>query len=460
MRVRIAAILAGLVLAPIAAARGQEIVEFPLPASGEAVTVASGLALGPDGNVWFSQNILGYAMHSWIAVGDGLASITDAGVTTAHPCGAYEGIIDTAVGGPAATPDGNLWITEDGPGAAESVVFHGVGPCLAGAVSGATLPSYGTSLIAGPDGNLWLILPLATPPLIARSATTGILTTFALPAGTTPNSLAAGPDGNIWFTDFTNRKVGRMTMAGSVTLFDLVTPNAAPGAITAGPDGKLWFVESNVNQIGRITTTGSVTEFLIPTPASQPAGIAVGADGALWFTEWVGKIGRITTAGVFSEIRVPYANASPDLIIGKPDGTIWFTDVRPPGIGANRIGRLSPSAGCIPNPQTLCLNIGAFSVTASFQTTPEGPSAPANAVALTGSTGYFWFFDPANVEMIVKVLDGCEVNGHYWVFAGRMTNVGVEWKVTDTRSSTTNSYSNPAGTPFQPVQDTAAFPCP
>jgi hypothetical protein len=62
--------------------------------------------------------------------------------------------------------------------------------------------------------------------------------------------------------------------------------------------------------------------------------------------------------------------------------------------------------------------------------------------------------------MVVKVLTGCSVNGQYWVFAGGLTNVGVEWRVTDTLTEVTKTYSNAAGTPFQPVQDSSAFPCP
>ena len=116
-------------------------------------------------------------------------------------------------------------------------------------------------------------------------------------------------------------------------------------------------------------------------------------------------------------------------------------------------------SSCTPDTHTLCLNDGRFSVTADFQQTSEGPSAPATAIPLTNDTGYFWFFDAANVEMVVKVLTGCPVNGEYWVFAGGLTNVGVEWKVTDTLTGTSKSYSNAFGTPFQPIQDSSAFPC-
>jgi streptogramin lyase len=368
---------------------------------------------------------------------------------------------ETGIGSPA-TQDGNVWIIQQVFPAGQ-LIAQELTPCLLGVPgSGVTLPTGGSGLISGPDGNLWLILhyPDGTEQ-IGRGTTDGVLTTYSLPSGTAPNQLAGGPDGNIWFTDYASDKVARMTTGGSVTSFDLPTSNAGPGAITAGPDGNLWFTEVTANQIGRITTTGSVTEYPIPTAESQLYAIAPGADGAMWFTERIGKLGRITIAGAVSEIRVPYANASPTSIVGKSDGTIWFTDSRPQpyGYGIDRIGRLSPATGCAPNSQTLCLNVGAFSVTVSFQDSPEGISSPANAVALTGNTGYFWFFDPANIEMTVKVLDGCSLNAHYWVFAAGMTNVGVDWKVTNNLSGTTNNYSNAVGTPFQPVQDTEAFPC-
>ncbi len=445
-------------LAAAVSAVGQEIVEFPLSSGVEATA----LTVGPDGNVWFGENAQVLQLHELIPVAIGLASISDAGVIalSGPPCRGA-GLAETAIGGPAATPDGNIWVAQQvlPPG---QLITPILSPCLPGAPgSGATLPTFARGLIAGPDGNLWFILayPDGTTQ-IGRSTTSGVLMTYSLPVGTAPDSLAAGPDGSVWFTDHVGNHVARMTTGGSVTLFDLPTTNAVPGGIAAGPDGNLWFTESAANQIGRITTAGSVTEYRLPAAASQPVRIAPGADGAMWFTESIGKIGRITTAGAVSEIRVPYANASPTSIVGKPDGTIWFVDRQPVGTGGDRIGRLSPAAGCIFDPQTLCLNIGAFSVTASFQSTPGGPSSPARAVALTGNAGYFWFFDPSNVEMTVKVLDGCSVNGSYWVFAAGMTNVGVDWKVTRSQTNAARNYSNPPGTAFQPIQDTAAFPCP
>jgi hypothetical protein len=79
---------------------------------------------------------------------------------------------------------------------------------------------------------------------------------------------------------------------------------------------------------------------------------------------------------------------------------------------------------------------------------------------LTGDTGYFWFFSPNNVEMVLKAVNGCGFNSSFWVFAGGLTNVNVVTTVTDTQTGVVRSYVNPQGVAFQPLQDTSAFACP
>jgi hypothetical protein len=122
---------------------------------------------------------------------------------------------------------------------------------------------------------------------------------------------------------------------------------------------------------------------------------------------------------------------------------------------------LAPSAAggpCLPGATTLCLGAGdRFAVTARFAA--GGLAGEARTVELTADTGYLWFFDAANVETVVKVLDGCAANGRFWVFAGGLTNVEVELTVTDTLTGAAKTYANPAGRAFQPVQDTSALAC-
>ena len=72
-------------------------------------------------------------------------------------------------------------------------------------------------------------------------------------------------------------------------------------------------------------------------------------------------------------------------------------------------------------------------------------------------TGYFWFFEASSVEVVVKVLDGCPLNAHSWVFAGGLTNVGVTLTVTDTQTGAVKTYTNPPDTALAPIQDTSAF---
>jgi hypothetical protein len=116
----------------------------------------------------------------------------------------------------------------------------------------------------------------------------------------------------------------------------------------------------------------------------------------------------------------------------------------------------APAGNCAASPTAICLEEGRFQVTASFDA-GGGNSGSANGVQLTPDTGYLWFFANTNVEAVVKVLNGCGVNGHYWFFAGGLTDVKVTLTVVDTKTATTRTYVNPQSTAFQPIQDTSAF---
>ena len=55
------------------------------------------------------------------------------------------------------------------------------------------------------------------------------------------------------------------------------------------------------------------------------------------------------------------------------------------------------------------------------------------------------------------MLDGCALNGRFWIFAAGLTNVETTISVTDTWSDTAKTYTRPGGPAFQPIQDTSAF---
>jgi hypothetical protein len=74
--------------------------------------------------------------------------------------------------------------------------------------------------------------------------------------------------------------------------------------------------------------------------------------------------------------------------------------------------------------QVLELRGSLFLVTLRLRDPLTGKERSATAVSLTDESGFFWFFEPGNVEVTVKILDGRALNGHYWLFVASMTDVG------------------------------------
>jgi len=135
--------------------------------------------------------------------------------------------------------------------------------------------------------------------------------------------------------------------------------------------------------------------------------------------------------------------------------TVDFTEVPPPRGGP-----------CIPGPRTLCLLDGRFQVQVRWRDPFNGGEGPGRAVpfkfqdgSTSNNTGTFWFFDPANVELVVKALDARTVNGFFWVFYGALSNVEYWVTVTDLQAGTSTRYHNPPGN-LCGFGDTMAFPRP
>ena len=118
----------------------------------------------------------------------------------------------------------------------------------------------------------------------------------------------------------------------------------------------------------------------------------------------------------------------------------------------------TPASPCQADASTVCLADGRFRVQVSYRTATA--SGAGRARRLSADTGWFWFFAADNLELVLKVLDGCSLNDRFWVFASGLTDVGVTITVTDTRTGARKVYENPLGRAFAPVFDTGAFACP
>lgn len=114
---------------------------------------------------------------------------------------------------------------------------------------------------------------------------------------------------------------------------------------------------------------------------------------------------------------------------------------------------IASKAGCAPG--TLCLQGGRFQVSVSWKTgSATGTGTP---VPLTDQSGMFWFFDPSNIELVIKVLDARSLNGKFWVYYGALSDVEYDLTVTDTTTGFSHTYHNTQGN-LCGKGDTTTFP--
>jgi hypothetical protein len=120
---------------------------------------------------------------------------------------------------------------------------------------------------------------------------------------------------------------------------------------------------------------------------------------------------------------------------------------------------LAPTAGfagsCSPTATRLCLHDSRFGVEVAW-TIPGGGSGIGHASPQTNDTGLFWFFSDSNLELVVKVLDGRAINGHFWVYYGGLSDVEYTITVTDNQTGESEIYHNPASQ-LASGADTSAF---
>lgn len=112
---------------------------------------------------------------------------------------------------------------------------------------------------------------------------------------------------------------------------------------------------------------------------------------------------------------------------------------------------------CIPTDTVLCLNGGRFRAEIQWGDFQGGSGQGRTVPFGSDDSGLFYFFNPRNWEMLIKVLDACSFDGHFWVFYSATTNVEFELTVTDTATGAEQVYRNPLGMAAPPVQDTGAF---
>ncbi len=264
----------------------------------------------------------------------------------------------------------------------------------------------------------------------------------------------------IWTTDGT-------TLGTSVRA-SLSTPNGAVGLpvarvggglyfILARPDYEyeLWVLDDGSSEPRRlhsasIAESGLSSAVLVPVPDGVLFSACDTSHGCeLWRTD-----GTVDGTLLIQDIAPGLSSSFPHsfLAVGS---TLYFN--ADDGLHGVELWTMALDGGplCRATDQTLCLESGRFQVASSWRDF-SGRSGDATAVAITSDTGYFWFFDEDNVELILKLIDGGGFNGHHWVFYGALSNVEYTFTVTDSETGAAKRYFNPA-TRFASSGDITAF---
>lgn len=164
---------------------------------------------------------------------------------------------------------------------------------------------------------------------------------------------------------------------------------------------------------------------------------------------------RVALEDQWQKLAVPWEE-----VIGIGYGhSDWPADTLENGFRFLTAHPYATAGGCFPDATTLCLRGGDYAVSATW-TDFEGHQGVAHpASARTSQSGLLTFFSTTNWELQIKVLNGCGLNSHRWVFAAGTTNVGFALRVEEMATGEVWTFDNPLGTAPEPILDIEAFPC-
>ena len=305
---------------PALAASGV-VTSYPIP----VLTTPYAVAVGPDGKIWFADtgNHAGGPTVGRMTAAGGIAAAD----VVPMPFGALAGAL-------VAGPDGNMWVLQD------SYVNRVPVGVMSTAQIDAFPLAHGTggfqSIAVGPDNRLWH----GWKTEVGTVTTAGALDSHGFNGVDQVSSIISGPGGMLWFG--AGDHIVRMSTSGVIGVADTFTlpaGNHSVYGVANGPDGNVWFTQNSPAGVGRVTPAGDFKILPTPTANSLPFGIAAGPDGKMWFVENngdnVASVPTDATSGAdIKEYPVGHTNAGLESIVAGPDCRMWFNLFNVSALGA------------------------------------------------------------------------------------------------------------------------------
>jgi photosystem II stability/assembly factor-like uncharacterized protein len=208
---------------------------------------------------------------------------------------------------------------------------------------------------------------------------------------------------------------------------------------------------------------GTVFAGVLP-PGTDPSGTLVKSTNG--GTAWTAAVNGLPSIGVAAiaidrtaTARIYIGTAGAGSFVTKTFGASWTAQssgLSDRHVTAMTVAQTSPSTVYAGTQTSGVFRAVSDAVGVAWSVPSQGTSGLGQAIPLSSDTGTFWFFDSANYELMIKVLDGRTVNGHIWVFYGALSNVQYTITVTDTQTGAIKNYTNASGT-LASVADVLAF---
>jgi YVTN family beta-propeller protein len=275
-------------------------------------------------------------------------------------------------------------------------------------------------------------------------------------AGESPDGSVVSSDGRqIWVTNYGG---GTLSLIDGATLAEVLElpVGGHPHGIRISPgDHRVYVSLEDDDQVAVVDTATRAVIDRYPV-GDDPHGLGMNPAGTRLVTGNLGSHDLTVLdaqTGATLQTLVIGAGAEPHVIEFDRSGTRAYVS----NLFAGDVLVLDSSSGPCPNAaDTLCLHDGRFALTVAWRT-GDGGEGVGTAIPMTSESGLFWFFAAGNLELLVKVLDGCSLNDRWWVFSAATTNVEHTLTVTDTTTSAIRTYFNPQGAPAVAITDTSAF---